>query len=37
MMKARYGFIENLESGQQVLGVSWQVNARPVERGVPYV
>lgn len=33
----RYGVVGKLDSGQQVLGVSWKVNARPVKRGVPYV
>lgn len=33
----RYGVVGKSESGQQLLGVSWQVNAQPIERGVPYV
>lgn len=33
----QYGVVRELESGQQVLGVSWQVNVKSVERGVPYV
>lgn len=33
----RYGVVGKLDSGQQVLGVSWKVNVKPVKRGVPYV
>lgn len=33
----RYGVVGELDSGQQVLGVSWKANARPVKRGVPYL
>lgn len=33
----RYGVVGKLENGHQVLGISWQVNAQPVKRGVPYV
>ncbi|KAL1852814.1 hypothetical protein Daus18300_012058 [Diaporthe australafricana] len=33
----RYGVVERSESGQDVLGVSWKVNAGRVKKGVPYV
>lgn len=33
----RYGVVGKMESGQEALGVSWKVNVKPVEKGVPYV
>lgn len=33
----RYGVVERMKSGQEVLGVSWKVNVKPAEKGVPYV
>lgn len=33
----RYGVVGKTEGEQQVLGVLWKVNAKPVDRGVPYV
>lgn len=33
----RYGVVEKSESGQEVLGVSWKVNAGRAKKGVPYM
>lgn len=33
----RYGVVGRLESGQEVLGLSWKVDVKPAEKGVPYV
>lgn len=33
----RYGVVERMKSGQEMLGVSWKVNVKPAEKGVPYV
>lgn len=33
----RYGVVGKMRSEQAVLGVSWKVNVKPVEKGVPYV